>query len=63
MPLLPCPFCNGPADWCRKGHKIMCQHCCAAIIGNDMTDAENRWNRRSPHGPVRDVRQVRGVEA
>jgi hypothetical protein len=43
-----CPFCGGPATWCAKGYKLMCQWCCAFQIANGIEEGIERWNTRAP---------------
>jgi hypothetical protein len=50
----PCPFCGGPADWCYKGYRLMCQHCCTIVSGNSIDEVEAKWSTRpAPTAPKR----------
>ncbi|HWV11701.1 MAG TPA: Lar family restriction alleviation protein [Sphingobium sp.] len=52
--LLPCPFCNGPADYTGRegqGYRVVCKHCDARGGWGDYGyQAEAAWNRRTPQG-------------
>lgn len=57
-PLLPCPFCGGPAEfaytpWDEESKTgddgsgwVVCQRCQAQVSGYYRGDAERRWNTR-----------------
>lgn len=47
--LLPCPFCGGEAHFFDLGVDfVVCDSCDAAMFGETMDDAINKWNHRTP---------------